>query len=188
MVGVNTYVQQLAFNGKTYTKGSVVDLFSKFSIVAQDFPFKKFPEAKDLPTRDWAGEDGADVYIPKNIPMKHYEIEVLFLCTGTKDTIRKNITDFIDYICGRDENAVGGRLAIYNEHTGIGRKDVVVSKIDNELFFVESSDPDAVARFRVKFWVYDPVTDVVPIYTQGNEGVSNLYFAENEQENNAGTD
>lgn len=182
MAAINTYVQQLDYDGRNYTKGSVVDLLDKFNIVCQDFPFKKFPEAKELPTRDWAGTDGADVYVPKNIPLKHYELEAVFLCTGTEENIRKRMTDFLEYIYGRNQNAVGGRLAIYNEQTGIGRKDVVVSKVDNDLFFVENSDPDAVARFKVKFWVYDPVTEVTPTYTTNSQGkmiVNDLYFSTN---------
>ena len=51
MVTYNTYVQQISFDGTTYTKGSVVDLLSKFKIVSQEFPFRKNPKPKDLPTR-----------------------------------------------------------------------------------------------------------------------------------------
>lgn len=181
MAAINTYVQQLSYDGKTYVKGTVVDLLDKFNIVCMEFPFKKWVEPKELPTRDWAGDDGADVYIPKTIPMKHYELEATFLCKGTDETIRKDISNFLEFIYGRNSNAVGGRLAIYNEHTGIGRKDVVVSKVDNELFFVSDNDPDAVAKFKVKFWVYDPVTDVYPTYTTKNgvKTASSLEFATN---------
>ena len=54
------------------------------------------------------------------------------------------------------------RVNVYNEHTGIGRKDVVVAEVDNEIYYLTESDPDAVAKFKVKFTVYDPVTDVTP--------------------------
>ena len=59
----NTYIQQLDFNGTTYTKGGVVDLLETYKIICQEFPFNKNPKPKELPTRDWAGEDGVDVYV-----------------------------------------------------------------------------------------------------------------------------
>lgn len=173
MATVNTYVQQLKYNGTTYTSGSVVDLLDKFNIICQDFPFKKFPETKDLPERDWPDEDGADVYIPDTIPMKAYTMDVDFLYVGTHQNIMTDISDFIGFLCGRVKGSSGdsvqsGRLAIYNEHTGIGRKDVYVTKVDNELFYDSDADPDAVAKFKVTFKVCDPVTDVSPTTSTSN--------------------
>lgn len=162
-----TYIQQLRFDGITYQKGTVVDLYESFNIVCQDFPFNKNPKAKDLPTRDWAGHDGLDVYIPKELRAKHYDITVVFLYVGTENTIREDLSNFIDFLYGRNNDAVGSRLAIYNEYTGIGRKDVVVSEIDNEIYYVTESDPDAVAKFNVKFTVFDPTTNVEPARDQG---------------------
>lgn len=169
MTVYNTYVQQISFDGITYTKGTVVDLLKTFKIVSQDFPFKKNPKTKDLPTRDWAGEDGLDVYVPDKLPMEKYDIEVSFLYVGDEQHIRTDISDFIDFICGRikgdDSDSVkSGRLAIYNEYVGMGRKDVVVSEIGDDIFYCSDADPDAVAKFNVKFTVYDPTTDVTPTY------------------------
>ncbi len=164
-----TYIQQLSFDGITYSKGSVVDLLKSYNIICQDFPFKKNPKPKDLPTRDWAGEDGLDVYIPDKIPMKSYDMDVTFLYVGDEEHIRTDISDFIDFICGRikggnSDTVKSGRLAIYNEYVGMGRKDVVVSDIDNEIFYCTDADPDAVAQFKVKFTVYDPTTDITPVF------------------------
>ena len=178
-----TYIQQLSYDGTTYTKGSVVDLFKVYKIVCQDFPFKKNPKPKDLPTRDWAGEDGLDVYVPDNIPMKSYDVDVTFLYVGTEQNIRTDISNFIDFIYGRikgknSDNVKSGRLSIYNEYVGMGRKDVVVSEIDNELFYCTDADPDAVAKFKVKFTVYDPTTDVTPATGEysGHTVVTQLNF------------
>ena len=179
MAGYKTYIQQLHFNGITYTQGSVVELLNKFKVVAMDFPFKKNPKPKDLPTRDWAGSDGLDVYVPDQIPMNSYDIDVTFLYVGTDGTIRTDLINFIDFLYGRskadsNDTVQSGRLAVYNEYTGIGRKDVVVSEIDNEVFDADASDPDAVAKFKVKFTVYDPTTDVSVIESQGT--VTGLNF------------
>lgn len=172
MATLKTYIQQTSFDGMDYTKGSVVDILSTYNIICQDFPFKKNPKAKDLPTRDWAGEDGADVYVPKKLPVKDYEIEVAFLHVHSKTTttedrdnlMRQNISGFIDFLYGRNEGATGSRLVIYNEYVGMGRKDITVSEVDNELFYLSDDDPDAVARFKIKFHVYDPTTEVTPTY------------------------
>lgn len=173
-----TYIQQLSYDGIEYTKGDVVDLYDAFNIVCRDFPFEKNPSPKDLPTRDWAGEDGLDVYVPDKLPMKSYDIEVDFLYVGNEKNIRCDLNLFIDFIYGRNCCATGSRLAIYNEHTGIGRKDVVVSEVSNDLFYLTDADPDAVATFKVKFKVYDPTTDVCAWYGNynGKEIVTDLYF------------
>ena len=173
MVAYKTYVQQISFDGLTYTQGSVVDLLSTFNVVCQEFPFKKNPKPKYLPTRDWAGEDGLDVYIPDTLPVKHYDVEVTFLYKGTDVAMRTDINNFIDFLYGRikgnnSDTVKSGRLAIYNEHTGIGRKDIVVNEVENEIFYLTDSDPDAVAKFKIKFTVYDPTTEVTPTYGQYN--------------------
>lgn len=169
-----TYVQQLGFNGKTYTKGTVVDLLERFNIACQDFPYKRNPKSKDLPTRDWAGEDGLDVYIPEGaLPAKSYDIDVEFIYVGTEETMRDDLSAFIGFITGREKGASGdivqsGRLAVYDEHVQMGRKDVSVVEIDNELYYRSDHDEDKVARFKVKFNVYDPTTEVTPSRSGSN--------------------
>lgn len=184
MAVYNTYIQQISFDGSTYSKGSVVDLLKTFNIICLEFPFSKNPKTKDLPTRDWAGEDGLDVYVPEKLPMKHYDIEVFFLYVGTKSNIRTDISNFIDFIYGRakadvNDTVKSGRLAVYNEYVGMGRKDIVVAELSNELFHCSESDPDAVAKIKVKFTVYDPTTEVTPatgVY-DGQTVVTELNFS-----------
>lgn len=180
----DTYVQQISFDGIAYNKGSVVNLSSAFKIVCQEFPFKKNPKPKDLPTRDWAGEDGLDVYMPEKLPVMSYDMEVTFLYKGTEETMRSDLNNFIDFLYGRIKGNSGdtvqsGLLAIYNEHTGMGRKNIVVSEVENELFYLTVSDPDAVAKFKIKFTVYDPTTEVTPVYRKigGMKVVTQLKFA-----------
>ena len=160
------YIQQLWFDGSNYAKGSVVDLLEDYRVAVMEFPFKKNPKAKALPSRDWAGTDGLDVYVPMDgLPVASYDLEVTFIYVGTEATIRQDLSNFLDFLCGRipgkSTDAIqSGRLAVYDEHVGMGRKDVVVSEIDNELFYCSGYDKDAVAKFKVKFTVYDPTTDV----------------------------
>ena len=169
-----TYIQQLYFDGKSYTKGPIVDLLEKFNIVCTSFPFKRLPEAKELPSRDWSGEDGRDVYIPKTIPMKHYELEAVFLYKGTESTISKDLSDFIEFIYGRNRNAIGGRLLVYDEYVGMGRIDVHVQSVNNEIYDCDDTDIDAIASFKVKFIVENPTTEVTPKYVTSPSGVKTI--------------
>lgn len=172
MTPYKAYIQQIHFDGTQYTKGSVVDILSKFNIACEEFPFKKNPAPKDLPKRDWAGAHGVDVYVPDVIPMKEYDIDVTFLYTGNELSIRNDISSFIDFIYGRikgknTDTVQCGRLAIYDEYVGMGRKDVTVSAVDPDMFDISECDSDAIARFKVKFTVNDPVTDVTQVKTGG---------------------
>lgn len=168
-----TYIQQIKFDGITYTKGSVVDILSTYKVMCQEFPFKRNTKPKALPSRDWAGEDGLDIYIPDgDLPMSAYDIEVTFLYVGTEATISNDLKNFLDFLCGRKkaQNAdivKSGRLAIFNEYVNMGRKDVVVSEIDNEIYYCSDNDKDAVAKFKVKFTVNDPTTEVTKGVTGG---------------------
>ena len=162
-----TYIQQLRYDGMSYTKGDVVNLKTAFGIECEEMPFTLFPKSKDFATRDWAGSDGVDIYVPNKITLKEYDIEAKFIYQGTEATIHNDIKAFVNFLYGRNSGAVGGRLAIYDEHVKIGRKDVVVTEIGNELYHLTKNDTDAIARFKVKFKVCDPVTDVVPTYSDG---------------------
>ena len=173
MNAYGTYIQQISNSVTFYEKGTVVDLLKTFNIVCQDFPFVKNPRSKGIPARDWPDEDGVDVYVPPTLPLKDYELDVTFLYVGTEPNIRADISSFIDFIYGRkkgsDADTVqSGRLAVYNEYVGMGRKDIVVSDVDNEIFYCTDSDPDALAMFKVKFKVYDPTTEITPVYSNSN--------------------
>lgn len=155
-----TYIQQTSFDGTSYTKGAVVDLLATYNIICQEMPFMVNPLAKDLPKRDWPDEDGQDVYVPATRRMKEYTMEVDFLYVGTDTNIRTDLKNFINFLYGRNTGAVGSLLAIYNAYTDIGRKDVIVQEVSNEVFIAGDSDPDAIAKIKVKFLVCDPITEV----------------------------
>ena len=171
-----TYIQQLKFDGKTYEKGSMIETVRDFNILCYNFPFKILPEAKELPTRDWPGNDGRDVYIPTKIPMAHYEVEVEFIYKGEDDSMREKINNFIKFLYGRNEGAIGARLAIFDEYTGIGRKDVHVQSINDELFYDVDYDDEKCFKFKVKFVVEDPSTEVTPSVV--SDVIVGLNFAE----------
>lgn len=166
----HTYIQQTSFDGQSYTKGSVIETLSKFHIGCLSFPFKTAPKSQKLTEREWPGVDGKDVYIPPTgIPLEDYDLEVEFIYKGTMETIETDMASFLDFIRGRNKGAVGGRLTVYDEHVGFGRKDVVVNEIDDQYYGADQSDPDALFDFKVKFHVYDPATPVELV--KGTDGV-----------------
>lgn len=160
-------IQQQTYSGSQYTNvGQVVDTQEKFRVACQEFPFKKQPEIKEPPKRDWFDEDGDDVYIPTDgVKFKAYDLEATFIYVGSKSTIREDISNFIDFLYGRkdsDGNKMTGgvMLSIYDEYTETGRRGVITINMNNTLYRNADYDPDAIATFKVKFRVTDPVTDI----------------------------
>lgn len=177
------YIQQMLYDGETYTRLNMFDTYSKWLVVCSAFPFKLLPDAKDYVTRDWKDGDGEDVYVPSTVRNKSYDIDAEFIYVGGDADMRQNIERFIQFIYGKNSglsqqgqwtHPESGRLCIYDEYTRTGRKDVVVKSVDVDAYLTEDTDPDAVATFKVKFTVYDPVTDVTPVRT-GNT-VTSLTF------------
>ena len=160
-------IQQQTYNGSQYTNvGNVVDTQEMFRVACQDFPFKKLPEIKELPKHDWYDENGDDVYIPiDGYKFKAYDVEATFLYFGTEQTMQNDISNFIEFIYGRIDSS-GSRissgivLAVYDEYTQIGRRGVVVTEVNNTLYFDVDFDPDAIAQFKIKFRITDPNTDI----------------------------
>lgn len=155
------YIQQQTFDGTTYSNvGSRIDTYATFGVVCQECPFKFLPESKDLPKRDWHDEHGDDVFVPADgLRMKAYDMEVEFLYVGNVADIATQVKAFISFIYGRN---TGGSplLEIYDEYTQTGRRNVVVQSVPNELYFYDDVEIDAIAQFKVKFKVNDPVYEV----------------------------
>lgn len=155
-------IQQQTYNGASYVNvGYVIDTQMSFNVVCQEFPFKYLPETKDLASRNWYDEHGSDTYIPEDgLKFKEYDIEAKFLYVGSKENVFSDINAFIEFLYGRN---VGGSplLAIYDEYTKTGRRGVVVVSVDNDIFFYNDTSIDAIAQFKVKFKITDPVTNIV---------------------------
>lgn len=166
-------VQQFSYDGSTYTPGEVRDTLS-LNIGIKEIPFKYVSSFKDVAERDWPGNDGVDVYIPNHRRQKKYDTEIEFIYKGTRSTIHSDLRAFLDFFCGKksDGSYVEPRFAMYDDHTKIGRKDVICSAdfSNVDLFYYEDNDNDSIASFKLKFTVCDPVTDVVP--TTGNQSLT----------------
>lgn len=135
----------------------VVDTFDNWGIVCKDFPFKLYGEAKELPSQDWHDEDGDDEYIPSELKISAYEVEVEFVYKGVLDTANTNIRGFLDYLTGKD--GMGAELQVYDTYTNIGRQGVRFVSVEEDVFWRQEEGGDVVV-FVVTFKVNDPVTDI----------------------------
>ena len=165
------FIQQQTFDGSSYTDvGDVVDANALWNIACQEIPFKHLPDVKDYPKRDWNDESGVDVFIPSDgLKFKEYDLDASFLYVGTEQNISDDLKKFIDFIYGRINGVVvpagtsvkNVMLKVYDEYTKTGRRGVVTQQLDNEIFFYNDVSVDALAGFKAKFLVTDPVYSVV---------------------------
>ena len=101
---------------------AVKDSLTDFGIVCTDAPFMPFGEAKELASNDWPDEDGEDTYIPAQIPLAAYDMEIGLAYKGSLGSCYTKIKAFRDYVTGRDNS--GGAMKVYLPYPGIGRQNV----------------------------------------------------------------
>lgn len=142
---------------KMKNNASVVDTLDNWGIVCKDFPFKLHGEAKELPFHDWKDEDGEDEYVPEELKLASYEIDVEFAYKGNVGTANVNIKGFLDYLTGR--GGTGADLMVYDTYTKIGRQHVRFVSVDEDVFYRQEDGGDVVV-FVVTFKVNDPVTEI----------------------------
>ena len=135
----------------------VVDTLDNWNIVCKDFPFKLYGEAKELPSQDWHDKDGEDEYIPNELKIAAYEIDVEFAYKGAIDSANIKIREFLDYLTGR--GGTGAELMVYDTYTKIGRRNVRFVSVEDDVFYRQTDSGDVVV-FVVTFKVNDPVTDI----------------------------
>lgn len=135
----------------------VVDTFDNWGIVCKDFPFNLYGEAKELSSQDWMDEDGEDEYVPSELKIASYEMDVEFVYKGDMNTANVKIREFLDYLTGR--GGTGAELQVYDTYTKIGRQKVRFVSIEDDIFWRQEEGGDVVV-FVVKFKVNDPVTDI----------------------------
>ena len=142
---------------KMMNDASVVDTLDNWGIVCKDFPFKLYGEAKELPSHDWKDEHGNDEYVPSELKIAAYEIEVEFAYKGEMNSANAKIKGFLDYLTGR--GGTGAELMVYDTYTKIGRQHVRYVSVDDDVFHRQEEGGDVVV-FVVTFKVNDTVTEI----------------------------
>lgn len=146
----NTYKPFLV---KKLKDGSVVRDSTEWNIMVKSFPFKVYPDMKDVPKRDWVDENGDDEFTPDEPFFKAYEMECEFLFKGSHGTANTQIHSFIDYL------SKNGTNAIYDSYTKIGKTKVRYVSYNPEIFH-RREDKDDLVVFKLTLKVNDPVTNI----------------------------
>lgn len=142
------------------------DSIERWGIACCKFPFKLDGGSKELASRDWPGEDGDDVYYPKELKLKSYELETDLVYVGPLGKVADNILAFRDYLTGKD--GLGVEMRIYNSHTGIGRKGCHWLEMGDMTFNKEFEEE--VLQIPLKIKVSDPKTRIIANYdSQGKK-------------------
>lgn len=135
-----------------------IDSKEEWGIVCKEFPFMLFGDTKEVASKDFHDKDGEEVFIPDELKMKAYDLDVEFAYKGDVNTANVKIKGFLDYLTGR--GGTGANLKVYDTYTKIGRQGVYLKTVTKDLFVRKNSDGDVVT-FKVKFRVTDPTTDIV---------------------------
>lgn len=134
------------------------DAAADFGMWCMSIPFKLCAEAKDVASRDWADEDGTDEYVPHELKLKSYDMDVKWCCKGERGSANAALSSFLSYLTGRDGG--GAVLSMYCDYTGIGRRCVRFVKLSDDAELVRDDDGDVLV-VTTTMRVTDPVTDVV---------------------------
>lgn len=141
--------------------GSVlVETSEEWGVYCSDIPFTIATKAKELTSRDWYDEDGLDEYVPEELKMSAYDIEVDFICKGDRSTSIDKISNMINYLTGRDGSGV--LMKAYCSLTGIGRQHVRFKELKDDAQLIH--DTEEILTFTIVLQVGDPVTEVRPEY------------------------
>lgn len=151
-------------------RGAPLEVVEDFGIYVKSIPFAFSGNAKELPSNNWHDENGVDEYVPGELMMEPYDMEVEFCCKKTKErdkSVNDRVQAFLNYLRGLEVRpriglevmGTGADFAIYDAHTGIGRKHVRLVSISDkaELF---RDDGYEILVFSVTFRVNDPITNI----------------------------
>lgn len=142
---------------KEATGSQVKNSLTAFSCVCtSDMPFQSDWETKELTSRDWADENGEDTYIPAQMKMKAYDMDVPMCYKGGLGTAYQKLKAFKDYLTGADGE--GCEIRVYLPYQKIGRKGCYLLAFSD--FTFGKSNMDESLAFTIKLRVTDPVTDI----------------------------
>lgn len=136
------------------------ETIADFGLYLMEIPFIMFSSTKKLVEREWPGEDGKDVYVPKRLDTEAYTLKIKFGYKGGPGETNKAIKAFWNYLTGNDGSGV--YMKIYCDYNTVGRRHVRFSGIPGEPIFVRDEWGDFMV-FDVNLNVDDPITDVVPL-------------------------
>ena len=129
--------------------GEIKDFLSAFNIGVKNKPLFVPTEMKDLPSRDWAGEDGEDTFFPTNAKYKAYDIDVDVHYKGAWCSFPAVLSSVFTYLTKN-----GTELNIYSPYTQTGCKGAYFKGFSDFDFHRDNEGEDV--GFKMKFRVTKP--------------------------------
>ena len=161
--GLLFFYKIMAYKGIYFQKqkegATVKESVADFGIWCKDFTFKIYGDAKDLASTDWKDKHGDDEFVPDEIMLKAYDIEVSFCYKGNAGSANVKIDTFLKYLTGLDGS--GSVMKAYDSYTGIGRQNIRFKSVSTDGELVRDDRNGDIIVFKVIFKVNDPVTNVV---------------------------
>lgn len=98
--------------------------FNDWGLRVEELPLTILGEAKELYKNTWYDEDGDDEYVPNEMPLESYELEMTL---GSYAGV-ENIRSFLDYL------RLGGAFMMYFPDRGFGIKNVRYLKTETDAY------------------------------------------------------
>ena len=126
------------------------DLYSDFGIKTTSVPLFVPMETKELPSRDWADEDGEDVYFPETAKLKAYDTEVSVVYHGSQGTFQAKQESLFNYF-----RTGGTEINIFSPYSQTGCKGAYFQGFA-DINLESDSNLGDVATFKLKFRITKP--------------------------------
>lgn len=150
-----------------YTNDAPVkNSYEDFKSVCIEAPFVLDGGAKKLVSRDWADEDGEDVYFPTELPLNAYDVSYKMCFVGENHEAKVYMDLLRNYLTGKSDSCC--EMSIWNAHTEIGRKGVYFQSMSDGTLYRDGEGKE-VLTFTIKLRVTDPVSNVIPYFEDGEE-------------------
>lgn len=171
---------------RTQNAQDVKGLWEDFGCVVTETPFT-YPEMKEIPSNDWAEEDGEDVYIPSVLTLKSLELSFSVAYASIRDRDVRPFGEVLDRLVSyfRGDGQGAASFVLYSPYAMrgwdgcvfSGISDVSVSRelrgrVRDMLDFYGSEKrglftymgADDIMEFKLKFKCYTPSVEVIPMF------------------------
>lgn len=130
--------------------GSSKDLYKDFNIKTTSAPLFVPSNIKNLPSRNWADENGEDTYFPSESYFEAYETSISVIYKGVKGTFSTSFNNLIDYF-----TKGGTELTIQSPYSNTSCNSAYFKGFSS--IKLESSDDNGdVAEFDINFRITVP--------------------------------
>ena len=126
------------------------DLYADFSVKTTSVPMFIPLETKEFPSRDWADEDGEDVYFPETAKMSAYDAEVSVVYHGAQGSFQSKQEAIFKYF-----TTGGTEINIFSPYSQTGCKGAYFKGF-SDFDLTSDSNLGDVAVFKMKFRVTKP--------------------------------